>query len=124
MTLRIQPNATSPQNPKTLKRSEFYPMAPILLRPDSKGRIGVSALVRVLEERYVGYQISGFVAELQMNDTIVLRPRVELDPSEIPTIALAKQDWDAFTQAVEKPAEPSDTLKAAYQGYKERKMRA
>jgi hypothetical protein len=83
------------------------------LRPDAKGRIGIAAIARQLQERLGGRTISGYTAEVTNDGTIVLRPRVEVDAEEASTLVLAAADRDAFLQALSSPPAPNAALRAA-----------
>ena len=91
-----------------------------LLHPDSKDRVGLGSLLRLTQDRLGGRAPSSFVAQLLEDNTIVLRPRVEVDPEEFQGLALSEADRDAFIEALRKPPAPSKKLKAAFRRYKER----
>ena len=84
-----------------------------MLRPDSKGRIGIDSLARRLRERLGGRPISGYAAEVTDDDTIVLRPRIEVDADEAATMVLATDDRDALLEALAHPSRANARLKAA-----------
>ena len=93
----------------------------LILRPDSKGRIGLGSLTRDLEERFIGGRaISGYAAEITPQGTIVLRPRVEVDADQASTLVLGDADRDAFLSALAKPPAPSDRLRAARRRHEKR----
>ena len=85
----------------------------VILRPDSKGRIGLGSLTRDIEERFTGWAISGYAAEITAEGTIVLRPKVEVDAEQASTLILEEAVRDAFLAALAKPPAPSERLKAA-----------
>jgi hypothetical protein len=84
-----------------------------MLRPDSKGRIGIDSLARRLRERLGGRPISGYAAEVTDDGTIVLRPRIEVDADEAATMVLATDDRDALLEALAHPPRANARLKAA-----------
>lgn len=84
-----------------------------ILRPDAKGRVGLGSLSRILEERYSIERISGYSAEITPDGAILLRPRVEFDIRDAPTLVLEDADRDALLDALEIPTEPADRLRAA-----------
>ena len=83
-----------------------------MLRPDSKGRIGIDALARRLRERLGGRPISGYAAEVTDDATIVLRPRIEVDADEAATLVLGNDDRDDLLAALAHPPRANRRLKA------------
>lgn len=85
----------------------------ITLRPDAKGRVGINALARQLQDRLGGQTISGYTAEITADGAILLRPRVEVDAEEASTLILGSEDREAFLQALASPPPPNAALKTA-----------
>jgi hypothetical protein len=84
-----------------------------ILRPDSKGRVGLGSFTKALEEKFAGRAISGYAAEITDDGTIVLRPKVEVDAEQASTLILGAEDRDAFLSAIADPSPPSEALRAA-----------
>ncbi len=83
------------------------------LRPDAKGRVGLGALAKQLQELLGGQAISGYTAEISPDGAIILRPRVEVSAEEASTLILGEEDRARLLQALERPPAPNAALKAA-----------
>ena len=88
-------------------------MAATILRPDSKGRVGLESLTRLVREHFGGQPISGYTAEITTDGAIVLHPRMEVDAGQASTLVLTARDRDLFLEALAKPAMPVAPLRAA-----------
>lgn len=91
---------------------------PAILRPDSKGRIGLQRLTQQLERRFNGRSISGYSASLTEDGEILLRPRVEVDAEAAATLILSDADRDAFLEALDNPPPLDKKLQKAMKRHK------
>jgi hypothetical protein len=89
-------------------------LTPTILRPDSKGRIGLRAFTQRLERRFNIQSISGYEASLTEDGSILLRPKTEFDAETASVLLLADADRDAFMQALENPPSPNEKMRAAF----------
>ena len=89
------------------------PHAPLILRPDAKGRVGLDSLLRRARDYLGGLPIAGLAAEVQSDGTITLRPRIEVDAATARVLRLSARDGEAFAAALERPAKPNAALRKA-----------
>ena len=90
-----------------------------ILRPDAKGRIGLGAIAKLLQERFTGRPVSGYTAEITADGAILLRPRVEVDAEQAATLILDDSDRDAFLTALDNPPPPGDRLRKAAERHRQ-----
>ena len=88
-------------------------MTQTILRPDAKGRVGLGALTKLLQERLAGHSISGYRAEITPEHAILLRPCIEVDAEQAATMVLGDADRDAFLEALDHPPKPNRQLRTA-----------
>jgi len=89
-----------------------------ILRADAKGRIALGPLTRQLEESFFGRRISGYAAEITPDGAILLRPRVEVDAEQAPTLILDDADRDTFLAALADPPVPNESMRAAVERHR------
>ncbi len=95
-----------------------------VLHPDGKDRVGLGTFLRLLAENFGGRAPSSFTAQLLSDNTILLRPKVEVDPEDLRSLSLSGPDRDAFLDALLHPPAPSSRLRAAFRRHKERSAKA
>jgi hypothetical protein len=86
---------------------------PVVLRPDTKGRVGLDSLLRRAREYLGGVHIAGLAAEVASDGTITLRPRVEIDAETAQVLRVSQQDAEAFAAALEHPPKPNAAMRTA-----------
>jgi hypothetical protein len=86
---------------------------PVVLRPDTKGRVGLDSLLRRAREYLGGVQIAGLAAEVASDGTITLRPRVEVDAETVQVLRVSQRDAEAFAEALSHPPKPNAALRTA-----------
>ncbi|HAT11846.1 MAG TPA: hypothetical protein DCS97_14935 [Planctomycetes bacterium] len=88
---------------------------PLVLRPDTKGRVGLDSLLRRAREYLGGVPIAGLAAEVSSDGTITLRPRVEVAAETAHVLRLSDKDAAAFSDALAHPPKPNAALRKAAQ---------
>lgn len=89
----------------------IIPRTPIVLRPDTKGRVGLDSLLRRAREYLGGVPIAGLAAEVASDGTITLRPRVEVDAETAQVLRVSQRDAEAFAAALEHPPKPNTAMR-------------
>jgi hypothetical protein len=86
---------------------------PVVLRPDTKGRVGLDSLLRRAREYLGGVPIAGLAAEVASDGTITLRPRVEVDAESAQVLRVSQRDAEAFAEALAHPPKPNPVMRTA-----------